>query len=88
MLIRGAHSSTCATGARAEVRGDCDCGAGETPYRARVIDQTDESGKRLVEIQIDGPLNVHEVGLMCLMLHELTKAEAQRWARADMRKKP
>ena len=53
-----------------------------------MIDQTDDSGKRLVEIQIDGPLNVHEVGLMCLLLHELTRREAERWARADQRKKP
>lgn len=85
--MRGEHTPTCATGARAEHRAACDCGAGELPYRARTLDETSSSGKRLVEIQIDGPLTVHEVGALTIMLQELTRREAERWARADARRK-
>lgn len=86
-MMRGMHTATCASGARAETRGPCDCGAGELPYRARVLEETDDDGKRLVEIQIDGPLSTAEVGLLAIMLQELTRAEGERWARAEMRKK-
>lgn len=85
--LRGQHAQTCAVGARAEDRGLCDCGAGELPYRARTLDETDVTGKRLVEIQIDGPLTTGEVGMLSIMLQELTRDEGQRWARAQERKK-
>lgn len=86
--MRGQHTPTCASGARAETRGPCDCGAGELPYRARVIkEQTDETGKRLVEIQIDGPLTTGEVVMLSIMLQELTREEGQRWAREQERKR-
>lgn len=86
--MRGQHTPTCASGARAELRAACDCGAGELPYRARVIpDSTDESGKRLVEVQIDGPLTTDEVVMLSIMLQELTRDEGQRWARKDARRK-
>lgn len=87
-VMRGQHTATCASGARAETRAACDCGAGPLPYRARVLDEKDAEGRRLVEIQIDGPLSTAEVGLMTIMLQELIRVEGERWARADMRKKP
>lgn len=87
MMMRGQHTATCAAGARAETRAECDCGAGPLPYRARVLPETDDDGKRLVEIQIDGPLSTAEVGLLSIMLQELIRVEGERWARADMRKK-
>ena len=86
-MTRGQHTPTCASGARAETRGPCDCGAGELPYRARTIDQKDDDGKRLVEIQIDGPLTTGEATMLSIMLQELTRDEGQRWARAQERKK-
>jgi hypothetical protein len=87
MTTRGQHTPTCASGARAETRAACDCGAGELPYRARTLQETDETGKRLVEIQIDGPLTTGEVVMLSIMLQELTRDEGQRWARAQERKK-
>ena len=85
--MRGQHTPTCASGARAEYRAACDCGAGELPYRARTLKETDAAGKRLVEIQIDGPLTTAEVVMLSIMLQELTRDEGQRWARAQERKK-
>ena len=85
--LRGHHTATCATGARAEVRGACDCGAGELPYRARALSETDEQGKRLIELQVDGPLTTSEVTMLSIMLQELTRDEGQRWARAQGRKR-
>jgi hypothetical protein len=58
------------------------------PYRARTLPETDESGKRLVEIQIDGPLTTGEVTMLSIMLQELTRDEGQRWARVDARRRP
>lgn len=81
--MRGAHTPTCASGARAETRAACDCGAGEPPYRARVMDETDEAGKRLVEIQIDGPLTTSEAVMLSIMLQELTRQEGQRWSKKN-----
>jgi hypothetical protein len=52
-----------------------------------IPDSTDESGKRLVEVQIDGPLTTSEVVMLSIMLQELTRDEGQRWARAQERKK-
>lgn len=78
--MRGQHTPTCASGARAELRGPCDCGVGELPYRARTLKQTDENGRRLVEIQVDGPLTTSEVTMLSIMLQELTRDEGQRWA--------
>jgi hypothetical protein len=85
--LRGQHTPTCAVGARAEARRACDCGAGELPYRARTVPDTDGTGKRLVEIQIDDLLTTGEVGQLSIMLQELTRDEGQRWARAQERKK-
>lgn len=85
--LRGHHTATCATGARAELRRACDCGAGELPYRARVLVDEDVDGKRLVELQVDGPLTANEVTMLSIMLQELTRAEGQRWARAQGRKR-
>jgi hypothetical protein len=79
--VRGQHAPTCAIGARAELRAACDCGAGELPYRARMLDEKDENGRRLVEIQIDGPLTTGETTMLSIMLQELTKEEGQRWAK-------
>jgi hypothetical protein len=85
--MRGQHTATCAIGARAETRGPCDCGAGELPYRARLLKETDERGHHLVEVQVDGPLTTSEVTMLSIMLQELTGAEGQRWSRADARRK-
>ncbi len=85
--MRGQHTPTCAIGARAETRGDCDCGAGELPYRARMLDEKDERGHRMVQIVIDGPLTTGEVVMMTIMLQELTRVEGERWARADAKVK-
>jgi len=84
--MRGLHSPACATGARAETRGPCDCGAGEMPYRARMLDDVDDRGQRLVEIEIDGALTTSEVVMMSIMLQELTREEGQRWARSKQKK--
>ena len=85
--LRGHHTATCATGARAELRKGCDCGAGELPYRARVLVEEDGDGKRLIEIQVDGSLTTSEVTMLSIMLQELARGEGQRWARAQGRKR-
>lgn len=86
-MTRGPHTPTCASGARAETRGECDCGAGERPYRCRLLDETDASGKRLVHIEVDGPLSTVEAGLFSLQLQELGRVEGERWAREQARKR-
>ena len=83
--MRGQHTPTCASGARAEARGPCDCGAGALPYRVRTIKETDDTGKRLVEIQIDGPLTTDEAVMLSIMLQELAREEGQRWMRSWQR---
>ena len=85
--LRGHHTATCATGARAELRKSCDCEAGELPYRARALIEEDGDGKRLIEIQVDGPLTTREVTMLSIMLQELARGEGQRWARAQGRKR-
>jgi len=85
--VRGAHTATCASGARAETRGKCDCGAGEAPFRARLLKETDGRGHQLVELQVDGPLTTSEAVMLSIMLQDLTKEEGQRWARAKARRK-
>lgn len=84
--MRGSHTATCASGARAETRATCDCGAGERPYRARVIKECDADGQRLVVIEVDGPLTTGEATMLSIMLQELTRVEGQRWARAGARR--
>lgn len=70
----------CIFGSRAETRGECNCGAGDRPYRARVLKETDEHGRRLVEVEIDGPLTTGEVAMLSIMLQDLTKEEGRRWS--------
>ena len=84
--MRGQHTPTCVSGARAELRGPCDCGAGELPYRARTMSQADTDGKRLVEVQVDGPLTTGEAVMLSILLQELTREEGQRWARTQERR--
>lgn len=85
--MRGLHSAICATGARAEVRGPCDCGAGELPYRARMLDLRDAQGHRMIDIHVDGPLTPTEAVMMSIMLQELAKEEGRLWAMADARRR-
>jgi hypothetical protein len=80
------HSESCATGARAELRGECDCGGIALPYRARLLDQLDGHGRRLVEIQVDGPLTTTDATYLGIVIQELTKEEGQRWS--NRKKKP
>lgn len=46
-----------------------------------MLDEKGDDGKRLVEVQIDGPLSTTEVVMLSIMLQELTKDEGQRWSR-------
>jgi len=85
--VRGDHGPTCASGARAEARAECDCGASERPYRARVLEEVDERGQRLVEVQVDGPLTASEAVSLAITLQELAREEGQRWARKNARRK-
>jgi hypothetical protein len=71
------HSDACAIGARAELRGPCDCGAViERPWRVRslparehkIVDERDD----LVEIVIDRPLTTREAMDLALTLQDLT----------------
>lgn len=87
MMLRGSHTATCATGARAETRSQCDCGAGERPYRCRLLDSKDQDGKRLVLIETDGPLSTAEAGLFAIQLQELGRVEGERWGREQARVK-
>lgn len=83
------HSPTCASGARAELRGECDCGAvDDRPYRARFTDTHDDTGRRLIELQLDRPLTCREAGELEIVLQTMTREEGQRWARHDMRTNP
>lgn len=87
MTLRGPHTPTCASGARAETRAECDCGAGARPYRCRLLDAKDEDGHRLVQIETDGPLSTAEACLFALQLLELTRVEGERWAKEQGRKR-
>lgn len=80
------HSPTCASGARAEQRGPCDCGAIDArPWRVRFTDTMHED-RRLIEFEIDRPLTTTEALDLALSVQEMTRIEGERWARADMRK--
>lgn len=80
------HAPTCASGARAEQRGPCDCGAVDSrPYRARFTD-TKHEGRRLIELELDRPLTTGEAVELSLVLQEMTREEGARWAREDMRR--
>jgi hypothetical protein len=46
-----------------------------------MLDEKGDDGRRLVEIQIDGPLSTAETTMLSIMLQELTKEEGQRWSR-------
>ena len=45
-----------------------------------MLPEKDDSGRRLVEIQIDGPLTTGEVTMLSILLQELTKEEGRRWS--------
>jgi hypothetical protein len=85
--MRGEHTATCASGARAEERGNCDCGAGERPYRVRLLDEVAPDGRKLVEIQVDGPLTTTEATMFSIAIQELTREEGLRWSQQKPRKK-
>lgn len=82
------HAPTCATGARAEIRGPCDCGATRRlPYRIRAHPTAREpDGRRLVEIEVESPITGTDAVMLSIALQELTRIEGQRWARADAKR--
>lgn len=82
------HTPTCATGARAEIRGPCDCGAViERPYQIRLLDSKDGTGRRLVDLQVRGALTTAEATELSITIQELTKQEGERWARGRASKR-
>lgn len=84
------HAPTCATGARAERRGPCDCGSTQSvPFRIGMHGGTavDESGRRLVEIEVDSPMTTADAVQLSIALQDLTRIEGQRWAAADAKKR-
>ncbi len=86
------HTATCASGARAETRGECDCGAMDTrPFRLRMVPEADALGKRKVELVMVGhagyALTSAQACDLALALLEMARIEGQRWANANARSK-
>ena len=79
------HAETCSTGARAERRGECNCGAVDArPYRLRAVDVAG-SIERAVELVVERPLTLTEAVELSLSMQELTREEAQRRCRREER---
>jgi hypothetical protein len=52
----------------------------------RIVDEQDADGKRMLEIQVDGPLSTAEAGLLAIMIQEAGRVEGERWSREECRK--
>lgn len=88
------HTPECASGARAEKRGDCNCGAVEQrPYRVRTSYggrdgyALDELGKRMVHVEVLRPLTTREAVEMSIAIQEFSRVEGERWSREQHRSK-
>ncbi len=87
------HAPNCATGARAEKRGPCDCGAVDArPWRLRPVHYVDRDQAVEIEIVIDRVLTTHEAMDLALTLQHLAVevshgniARAERAARKEAR---
>jgi len=65
------HENTCATGARAERRGPCDCGAlAARPWRIRRSEDATTDEQR-IELEVDGHLTSAEAMDLALTLQAL-----------------
>lgn len=64
------HAETCASGARAEIRGPCDCNASPYPWAIRAVDQPDGHSK--IEVIVDGPMTILDASMLALTLQDLT----------------
>lgn len=77
------HTDTCATGARAERRGPCDCGAVDThAYGLKITDD------HKVELHVLGrsvQLLPMEAGMLAIQLHEAGRIAVQQRIAADER---
>lgn len=76
------HAETCATGARAELRGPCDCNASPYPWAIRLVDDSQ------VEVVTDGPMSLSDATMLSIAIQELTKTAAQKAAARRLRKDP
>ncbi len=52
------------------------------PFRMRMLENDiDSTGRRKVELVVDGPLTTAEAIVLAMQLQELTRAEGERWAK-------
>ncbi len=84
------HVETCATGARAEKRGPCDCGAPEhfPAWTIRVLEEREPSGAPFVEVKTTEKLTSTEAAMFALALLDCTRECGARFARYDSKRDP
>lgn len=77
------HAPQCVTGARAETRGGCTCGAIDRApaFVLRILSERDESGRQLVQVSIPQALTWLEVCALQLALEQVQSETARTWAR-------
>jgi hypothetical protein len=78
------HADDCAKGARAEDRGECDCGAEDgRPWKLRVDRPKDPTERPTVHVITHRELTLREAVELALTLQELTRIEGERWGKAE-----
>lgn len=78
------HTPTCASGARAETRGKCNCGAKQQDpaWSVRVLDAMDAAGHPMVELKAREELTSGEAVMLSIALQEATRECGRRFAQA------
>ena len=67
------HTAECAIGARAETRGQCNCGAADRApaWAIRILRDNDATGRPLIAIDVPAALDWIEVCALETALHEV-----------------
>lgn len=76
------HAPTCPTGARAEQRGACTCGAATRPaaFTLRIREERCGDGRALVDLEAPQPLTWIEVFALGQALEAVQLETGRRWA--------
>ncbi len=76
------HAADCASGDRAEVRGECDCGAVDgRPWKLRV--ERTKGERPVVHVVLHRELTLRELTEMALSSLELTRIEGEQWGKEE-----
>lgn len=81
------HTPECATGARAETRGACNCGAHERPavWSIQVLREVDDNGRNKIRIHVPDALTWVETCSLGLALHDVQLRTSALWDQRNQR---